>query len=308
MSTNLPPLSSIRAFEAASRHLSFTKAGDELGMTQAAVSYQIKLLEERLGFIVFERKPRKIDLTPKGALLAEGVVDAFGRLRQVFQDVTTAEATELVISSNTTFAVNWLASRMLSFQMQNPDIAVRLVSYGPWEKPQFDQADVTISACYPPPRGNLFIPIVSAKFTPMVSPRLAETIGGIKTPSDLLKLPIVDPDDPWWRIWFSAAGLPDADLAKWPTSRMGSQALEANRAIAGQGVAILTPYFCRQALRDGQLIQPFDLICEAEDEFWALSYQPLNKNSRKVRLFRDWVVSELKKDGLECPEAKPVGP
>ena len=304
---NLPPLSAIRAFEAASRHMSFTKAGAELGLTQAAVSYQIKLLEEKLGFAVFERKTRKVELTQKGSALAEGVVEAFTRLRQTFQDVQDAEATELVVSSNTTFAVNWLASRMFSFQMQNPDIAVRLVSYGPWEKPQFDQADVTISACYPPPKGNLIIPLVAAKFTPLVAPELAESIGGINKPADLLKLPIIDPDDPWWRTWFDAAGLPDADLTKWPTSRMGSQALEANRAIAGQGVAILTPYFCRQALQDGLLIQPFDLVCEAKDESWALSYPPLNRKSRKVRLFRDWVVSELERDGLKCPGEAPVG-
>lgn len=307
MTLNLPPLSAIRAFEAASRHLSFTKAGNELGLTQAAVSYQIKLLEEKLGFAVFERKTRKIDLTQKGALLAEGVVEAFSRLRQTFQDVQDADASELVVSSNTTFAVNWLASRMFSFQMQNPDIAVRLVSYGPWEKPKFDQADVTISACYPAPKGNLFIPLIAAEFTPLVAPQLAQGIGGINTPADLLKLPIIDPDDPWWRTWFSAAGLPDADLTKWPTSRMGSQALEANRAIAGQGVAILTPYFCRQALQQGQLIQPFDLVCAEDDESWALSYPPRNKNSRKVRLFQDWVVSELGRDGLHCPEAVLIG-
>ncbi|MCV0429540.1 MAG: LysR family transcriptional regulator [Roseibium sp.] len=302
MITNLPPLSAIRAFEAACRHLSFTKAGNELGLTQAAVSYQIKLLEEKLGFPVFVRKTRRIELTQKGALLAEGIVEAFSRMRQTFQDVQDTDASELVISSNTTFAVNWLASRMFSFQMQNPDIAVRLVSYGPWEKPKFDQSDVTISACYLPPKGSLYIPLVAATFTPMVAPQLADSIGGLNSPEDLLKLPIIDPDDPWWRTWFDAAGLPDADLTKWPTSRMGSQALEANRAIAGQGAAILTPYFCRQALREGQLIQPFDLVCEAKDESWSLSYPRQNKNSRKVRLFRDWIVSELNRDGLRCPE------
>ena len=306
MMTKLPPLSAIRAFEAASRHLSFTKAGDELGMTQAAVSYQIKLLEEKLGFQVFERKTRRIELTQKGILLAEGIVEAFNRMRQTFQDVQDMDASELVISSNTTFAVNWLASRMFSFQMQNPDIAVRLVSYGPWEKPKFDQADVTISACYLPPKGNLYIPLVAATFTPMVAPQLAESVGGIHTPEDLLKLPIIDPDDPWWRTWFDAAGLPDADLTQWPTSRMGSQALEANRAIAGQGAAILTPYFCRQALQDGQLIQPFDLVCEAKDESWSLSYPRQNRNSRKIRLFRDWIVSELNRDRLHCPEASQI--
>lgn len=298
MEQPLPPLSAIRAFEAVSRHLSFTKAGEELGMTQAAVSYQIKLLEERLGFAVFERKPRKIEMTAKGAQLAEGVVDGFDRLRAAFDDIRNTHANELVINSNTTFAMNWLGSRLFGFQMKNPDIAVRIVPYGPWEKPTFDCADVTISACFTPPEGSGVVPLVKAEFTPLLAPELAESIGGLKKPEDLLKLPILDPGDPWWRLWFTAAGLPDADLTRWPESRMGSQALEANRAIAGQGVAILTPYFCREALQSGRLIQPFELVCVHPNESWILSYPQRYKNSRKVRLFCDWVVDELKKDGL----------
>ncbi|QDG75047.1 LysR family transcriptional regulator [Labrenzia sp. PHM005] len=301
MAQSLPPLPAIRAFEAVSRHLSFTKAGEELGMTQAAVSYQIKLLEEKLGFAVFERKPRKIELTAKGAQLAEGVVDGFERLRTAFEDVRGTHANELVINSNTTFAMNWLGSRLFEFQMQNPDLAVRIVPYGPWEKPTFDCADVTISACFPPPEGSVTLPLVKAEFTPLVAPELAASIGGIHTLEDLLKIPIIDPGDPWWLMWFAAAGMPDPDLSRWPESRMGSQALEANRALAGQGAAILTPYFCRDALQSGRLIQPFELVCEHPNESWLLSYPPQNKNSRKIRLFCDWVVAELKKDGLALP-------
>lgn len=306
MAQPLPPLSAIRAFEAVSRHLSFTKAGEELGMTQAAVSYQIKLLEEKLGFAVFERKTRMIELTAKGAQLAEGVVDGFEKLRTAFEDVRGTHANELVINSNTTFAMNWLGSRLFEFQMKNPDLAVRIVPYGPWEKPTFDCSDVTISACFQPPEGSCVLPLVKAEFTPLVAPHLAESIGGIRKPEDILKLPIIDPSDPWWRLWFKAAGLPDADLSRWPESRMGSQALEASRALAGQGVAILTPYFCREALQTGQLIQPFDLICAHPNESWLLSYPPQNKNSRKIRLFCEWVVAELKKDGLD-PSAESSG-
>jgi LysR family glycine cleavage system transcriptional activator len=301
MRESLPPLSAIRAFEAVSRHMSFTKAGEELGMTQAAVSYQIKLLEERLGFPVFDRKPRRIELTSKGAQLAEGVLDGFTRLRTTFQEVRNAHKSELVINSNTTFAMNWLSSRLFDFQIKNPDLAVRIVPYGPWEKPTFDNADVTISACFPPPKGSFTVPLVKAEFTPLLAPELAKTAGGLNSPEDLLKLPIIDPDDPWWKMWFIAAGLPDADLSQWPQSRMGSQALEANRAIAGQGVAILTPYFCREALLTGRLIQPFELVCEHPDESWILSYQLPKKNSRKIRLFCDWVVAEFAKDGLTVP-------
>ncbi|WP_420339267.1 LysR family transcriptional regulator [Roseibium sp.] len=301
MPTSLPPLSAVRAFDAVSRHLSFTKAGDELGMTQAAVSYQIKLLEEKLGFSLFERKPRKIELTPRGQQLADGVTDAFDRLRGTFHDVQEAESSELVISSNTTFAVTWLSSRLFEFQIQNPTIAVRLVPFGPWETPAFNDGDLTITACYQPPKGCYYHQLIQAEFTPMISPLLAEKLGGIHEPADLLKAPIIDPEDHWWRTWFADAGLPDVDLSQNPSSRMGSQALEANRAIAGQGVAILTPYFVRDALANGQLIQPFKLVSRIESESWNLSYPMQSKNSRKIRLFRDWLFSELEKDGRKLP-------
>jgi len=306
MLTNLPPLSAIRAFEAASRHLSFTRAGEELGMTQAAVSYQIKLLEERLGFSLFTRKARQIELTDHGAQLAAKVVDAFSTLRDAFEDVAEKNAGQLVVSSNTTFAVNWLANRLVHFQMQNPDVAVRILPYGPYAEPEFDRADVAISACESPPKNWIAYEIVKAEFSPMLNPSLAETIGGVKTPEDLLRLPLVDPMDPWWEMWFAAAGMPDVDLSRYPNSRMGSQALEANRAIAGQGVAILTPYFCKTALETGQLIQPFELTCRIEEESWYLCYPPANRTSRKVRLFRDWVHSELKRDGMPVHEAVTV--
>jgi len=306
MPTNLPPLSAIRAFEAASRHLSFTRAGEELGMTQAAVSYQIKLLEDRLGFQLFTRKARKIELTDHGAQLATRVVDAFSALRSAFEDVSEQNAGQLVVSSNTTFAVNWLANRLFQFQMQNPDVGVRILPYGPCAEPDFNESDIVISACKAPPKGWIAHEIVQADFTPMLSPGLAETIGGINAPEDLLKLPLVDPQDPWWQIWFDAAGLGDVDLSGHPASRMGSQALEANRAIAGQGVAILTPYFCKTALEAGQLIRPFELTCRADEESWYLSYPPALRTSRKVRLFRDWVNAELECDGMPVHSAMAV--
>jgi LysR family transcriptional regulator, glycine cleavage system transcriptional activator len=306
MKNNLPPLSAIRAFEAASRHLSFTKAGGELGMTQAAVSYQIKLLEERLGFAVFIRKARKIELTDHGAHLSAKIIDSFTTLRTAFEDVSEKNAGQLVVSSNTTFAVNWLANRLVHFQMQNPDIAVRILPYGPNAEPDFDEADIVVSACKAPPKGWIAYELVRADFSPMLSPALLETVGNIGSPQDLLKLPIVDPQDPWWKIWFDAAGLPSVDFSHLPSSRMGSQALEANRAIAGQGVAILTPYFCKNALETGQLVQPFELTCHAEDESWYQSYPPTHRNSRKVRLFRDWVHSELKRDGMPVPSQMAV--
>ncbi|MEP3429998.1 MAG: LysR family transcriptional regulator [Roseibium sp.] len=306
MPVTLPPLSSVRAFEAVSRHLSFTKAGDELGMTQAAVSYQIKMLEEKLGLQLFIRKTRKIELTEHGAQLAGKTVDAFALLRSAFEDVLDQNAGQLTVSSNTTFAVNWLANRLIHFQMENPELAVRILPYGPNARPDFSNCDIAVSACTAPDFGWISHEIIPADFSPMVSPALAASIGGLNTPEDLLKLPLVDPHDRWWCTWFAAAGVQNVDVSDVPNTHMGSQALAANRALSGQGAAILTPYFCKAAIDSGQLIQPFDLTCRAEEESWYLSYPPAYRTSRKIQLFRDWVYSELKKDGIwtEIPEAR----
>ncbi|EFO32159.1 putative transcriptional regulator, LysR family protein [Roseibium sp. TrichSKD4] len=298
----LPPVLAIRAFEAVSRHLSFTKAGEELGMTQAAVSYQIKVLEERLGFPVFVRRARKIDLTEKGTQLATRVVDAFRDLRTAFSDVRQENDTQLVIACNPTFASRWLAAHLFDFQIANPDLAIRIIPSDSEDQYKNGEQDITISGCYAPPPDNIRHPLIPATFSPMLHPDLAASIGGINSPTDLLKLPITDPADHWWPLWFAKAGIPNPDLGSWPSSRMGSQGLEADRAIAGKGVAILTPFFYRAELASGQLIQPFDLVEHDPGMAWHLSYPHSNRNSRKVRLFRDWIFTELLKDGLDMEE------
>src|SRR5690606_21565765 len=120
----LPPLTSIRAFEAVARHLSFTRAADELGMTQAAVSYQIKLLEERLGTVLFIRKPRQISLSEGGQKLSPQVRQAFDIMREAFVDTRGELDGLLTITTVPTFASQWLAQNLGLFQIDHPEIAV----------------------------------------------------------------------------------------------------------------------------------------------------------------------------------------
>lgn len=126
MTSHLPPLSAIRVFESASRHASFTRAVEELGMTQAAVSYQIKLLEERVGAPLFLRKPRQVELTELGKRLAPAINDAFETMRAAFASAREDTQGVLTISAVVTFAANWLVQRLGSFQMRHPALAVRL--------------------------------------------------------------------------------------------------------------------------------------------------------------------------------------
>ena len=288
----LPPLPALRAFEAAARHLSFTRAANELGMTQAAVSYQVRLLEEKLGVPLFLRRPRKVTLTDAGSRLAGRAGEAFDILADAVSEIAERADETLVISCNTTFATTWLGVHIGDFQMKHPALAVRLIPYNFNRAFGEDDADVAIVAgatIEPGLTGHL---LVNAAFTPMLHPQLADSIGGIREAADLLKLPIIGPGDPWWTQWFAATGVDDADLGHNPATCMGAQMLEAHRAIAGQGVAILTPFFYRAAIARGELMQPFELQVD-NGEAWHLVYPERHRNQRKIRLFREWLLPQM---------------
>lgn len=289
---NLPPLTSIRAFEAAARHGSFTKAAEELGMTQAAVSYQIKLLEERIGSPLFLRRPRQVTLTEVGARLSPVISEAFDMMRAAIAATRENADGVLTISTIPTFAANWLVPRLGSFQLAQPALAVRLQASREIIDFSRQDADVGIRSGGGSWPGLVSHRIFDADFTPMLSPSLAASIGGVRVPEDLLKLPIVDPGDPWWRLWFSAAGISDPDLRGDPRSRFGDQHLEGKAVIAGQGVGILTPAFYEAELAQGVLIQPFDIVGTADHYYW-LVYPESRRNLPKVRAFRDWLLGQL---------------
>lgn len=292
MATQLPPLSAIRAFEAAARHLSFTRAAGELGMTQAAVSYQIKVLEERVGTPLFLRRPRQVALTETGQRLAQAATDAFALIADAYAAARGEATGTLSITTVLTFASNWLARRLGSFQIAHPDIAVRIDTSSNLVDFAREDVDVGIRSGGGKWPGLVAHRLFPLKFTPMLSPSLAASIGGVKEPADLLRLPVLGAGDPWWGQWFAKAGVPSDSLAKRPDTRMGSQAYEATAAVAGQGVAILSPVFVVDELADGRLIQPFELVGDDGHAYW-LVYSETRRNVPKIRAFRDWLLAEV---------------
>jgi LysR family glycine cleavage system transcriptional activator len=286
------PLNALRVFEAAARLGSFTKAGTELGMTQTAVSYQIKLIEENVGEPLFLRRPRQVVLTDVGQRLAPRVTEAFEMLQEAVLSARGDVNSALLISSTPTFASQWLARNIGSFQLAHPNIAVRLITSDKIIDLAAEAADLAIRSGVGVWPGLDSHPLMLSEFTPMLSPALAGTIGGIHEPRDLLKLRIIDAADPWWRIWFAAAGVSDPDLEGRPTSRLGAQSFEARAAVAGQGVAILTPEFYTDDVALGRLYQPFELRCNDGHNYW-LAYPHTRRNTPKIRAFRDWILGEL---------------
>ncbi|KQV64587.1 LysR substrate-binding domain-containing protein [Rhizobium sp. Root1220] len=297
------PLNALRVFEAVARLGSFTKAGEELGMTQTAVSYQVKLLEENIGELLFLRRPRRIELTDAGARMQPKVTDAFSLLNEAMAEGRGEIQSTLLINTIATYASHWLARRLGSFQLAHPAIAVRLSTSETLVDFTRESVDVAIRSGTGNWRGLLADRLMETDFTPMLSPKLAESVGGIRRPEDLLKLPIIGATDPWWQQWFAAAGLQDLGLEARPRSQYGSQTFEASAAMAGQGVAILTPAFYGDEIAQGRLFQPFEMTCNDGRGYW-LVYAEGRRNVPKIKAFRNWILEEINRSdpaGLQYP-------
>ena len=300
--SNLPPLAAIRAFEAAARHGSFTKAAAELGMTQAAVSYQVKLLEDRVGAPLFLRQARKVVLSEAGRRLAPSVTEAFQRLEGAFAALHERAAGVLTITAVHTFATNWLVPRLGRFQMAHPEIAVRLEVSTRTVDLTREEFDIGIRGGKGVWPGVKSHPLIPMQFTPLCSPDFLARFGPLASPTDLLRVPRLDTHDAWWGMWFAAAGLPEPEHPPVPTISLDVQAMLGAAAVAGQGVAVLTPALFAADIAVGRLIQPFDLLATDGNGYW-LAYAQERHNSKKIRAFRDWVLGEVERDEARGDQA-----
>jgi LysR family glycine cleavage system transcriptional activator len=287
----LPPLAAVRAFEAAARLGSFTRAAAELGMTQAAVSYQIKLLEERVGTPLFLRLPRQVALTDTGKRLSAAVSEAFDALRDAFAAAREESGGVLTISAVHAFASNWLAPRLGRFPLAHPTIAVRLIVSHHYTDFAREEVDVGIRSGQGPWPGLEAHRLLAVRFTPVCSPELLQHAGGVDTPADLLRLPLLSPNDPWWGQWFALAGVAAPALAGRSGIELNMQQMEGSAALGSQGVAIVTPALWQEELRAGRLVQPFDLVGDDGSFYW-LVYPKARRQVPKLRAFRDWLLEE----------------
>ncbi|GGE18978.1 LysR family transcriptional regulator [Aureimonas endophytica] len=289
---DIPPLAAVRVFEAVARHLSFTRAAEELGMTQAAASYQVKLLEERLGQSLFVRRARRIDLTDAGRQLAPAITDAFQRMSAAFAQIHAQTGALLSLKVHPTFAARWLAPRIGLFQLRHPEFAVRITTSV--EAPNFatEEIDVAFSWGSGNWPGHVAHPVVEDRFTPMLTPGLLARIGSLTEPAALLEHPLIDPGDPWWDIWFAAAGVARPPFDQSKRLRYGLQFLEGQAVLAGRGIGLLTPAFFADELQAGVLVQPFDLVC-TNGEICCLVYPEARRNLPKIKIFREWVLGEI---------------
>ena len=295
----LPPLSAVRVFDAAARHENFTQAAAELGMTQAAVSYQIRLLEERLGLSLFTRAKGRVSLTDAGRRIAPLTASAFETLEEAFSGLVADDQGLLSISAAQTLASTWLAPRLGGFQVKHPDLAVRLSTDNrlvDFSTGEFHAAIRVGRGDWPGLRCQFLFRL---NFSPICTAEFAER-HRLDRPERLIGLPRLSPGDHWWRHWFAIAGVEAEDE---PADRglvLDNQVMEANAAFAGAGIAMMTPMFWRAELASGRLVQPFPTLLVSDRSHW-LVYPEGRRNQPKIAAFRDWILAEVEAEKAREP-------
>lgn len=288
----IPPLAAVRVFEAAARHENFTAAARELGMTQAAVSHQIRLLETYLGQQLFRRERQRVVLTDTARRVASRIGKGLDMIEAAFAEMRVDDDGTLTISTTPTFANAWLAWRIGRFQMRYPDMAVRLMMQEGLADLAGDGVDVAVRlgrGSWPDLAAHR---LIEQDFTPMCSPGFLAAQGGRIRPGDLLRLPLVSPHDPSWTCWLQEAGLMQPGEAALQGVRMDSQANEGHAAMAGQGVAMLTPFFWQQDMADRRLVQLFPQVSSLGAAYWIV-YPEHRRRTPKIRRFSEWLQAEI---------------
>jgi len=289
------PLSAFRVFEAAARLGSFTRAAEELGMTQAAVSWQVKALERRLSQTLFKRLPREVALTPAGERLARAATEAMTLLRGAVSDLAETSEGVLAITTIQTFAGQWLAPRLGVFQLANPKIALRLDTWPELRDLIRENLDLAIRSGSGEWPGLEAVWLMPSIYTPLCSPELCSRLK-LKEPRDLLHAPRIG-ELAWWRRWFGEAGVDVTEDHPGVVFQADVQQYEVASAMSGQGVALGSPIFFQREIDAGLLIQPFEHAAQ-NSEGYFVAYPEERRRSPKVQRFRDWVIEQARADPM----------
>ncbi|WP_439500027.1 transcriptional regulator GcvA [Bosea sp. (in: a-proteobacteria)] len=295
----LPPLSAVRVFEAAARHQNFTRAAEELGMTQAAVSYQIRQLEDRVGAALFIRQPRQVTLTALGQRLAGPVAKALGEIGTAFHEIREQSQTVLTISALQTMAITWLAPRLAQFHDANPDLDVRVSTSEHLVDFATESVDLALRYGKGEWPGLVAERLFACHHAPLCSPDLQKTLN-LREPADLLRAPLLSANDPWWKRWFAAAGIDDPQLDGRATMTLQMQAMSVQAALRGHGVAMAIPELFAYDIAAGHLVFASDHAVRDEWAYWIV-YPRERRRERKIILFRDWALAEARAACLALP-------
>jgi LysR family glycine cleavage system transcriptional activator len=299
MIRRLPPLNSLRAFEASARHLSFSRAADELGVTASAISHQIKQLEEILGTALFVRMTRKIILTDAGRRALEPLTEAFDRMADAVELIAAqGKSGVLTVSAAPSFAGLWLVPRVEAFQAAHPEIDLRISANMQLVDFRRDEVDVAVRygrGEYPDMNVD---PLFPERLAPMCAPSLLEGPHPLMAPEDLRHHALIHDDSTAgmglvadWRMWLRMAGCPQVESDRGARFSYADHALQA--AMQGDGVVLGRLSLAGSHLEAGRLVRPFGNAVETDFGYFLVRPKTL-PDPAKVTAFRDWILAETK--------------
>lgn len=305
MSNRLPPLTALRAFDAAARHMSFANAADELNVTPAALSFQIKSLEEHLGAPLFRRLNRAVELTEAGQTLAPGAAEAFRTLATAWSATRRLQDnTTLTVTAGPAFTAKWLAPRLYEFAQAHPEIDLHFSATLRMVDLARDDVDVAIRFGYGPDEGVYSIPLREEWMTPVMTPELAERF---PTPESLCDAPLLFDDSidflrPRcdWPAWFRAVGM---SFKPEHGTHFSNADHAVNAALAGAGVTLGRRAMVVKDLNEGRLVAPFKVALQTKARFRFLCQQGM-QDRPQITAFRDWVLAEIEKTAHISDEFK----
>jgi LysR family glycine cleavage system transcriptional activator len=289
MTRQLPPMNSLKAFEVAGRLLSFTRAADELNVTQAAISHQIKLIEEYLGVTLFDRYPRRLSLTTQGEALLPEVIEAFDRVSSAISAVKLNQPSNILsVRLAPSFAAKWLSPRLKYFWLQYPEINLNLYHAHP--AVDFGREDIDIAVTYGKGDwpGVVADSLLSLDFFPVCTPSFMSNDKPLTDISNLRYYTLLhDASYECWTDWAKLAELDDINTTKGTIIDDTNVLIQA--ALDGQGVVLGSSTFVQDHLDSGRLIKPFDITLRNDFAYYIV-YPPDHLNNPAVRAFKAWLL------------------
>lgn len=295
MPRRLPSLNGLKAFEAAARHESFTRAAEELSVTQGAVSHQVKALESQLGLKLFNRERQRLVITEAGRDYLVVVRDAFDRIAMGTERLVQRQTTgALTVSTSPDFAAKWLVHRLGKFADAHPDIDLRVSAT--MHHVDFASEDIDIAVRHGTGDwpGLDVTRLCPELLFPVISPKLLAGKRRIKAARDILKFPLIHIGDRRnWASWLDAVGVADAASSQGPVLNRDSMAIDA--AVDGQGIVLARTTLVSWDLMNGRLVMPIAASLKLQKTYWIVCTKAASKLP-KVTLFRNWLLREVAAD------------
>jgi LysR family transcriptional regulator, glycine cleavage system transcriptional activator len=294
MSKRLPPLNSLRVFESAARHLSFTRAADELFVTQAAVSHQIKVLEEFLGLQLFRRRNRSLLLTEEGQSYFLELKDIFSSLQEATHRVLErSDKGALTISLPPSFAIQWLVPRLTDFNQQQPDIDVRIKAVDKDEGSLIEDVDVAIYYGKGNWSGLHADKLYQEFLIPLCSPLLLNS-KPLVILDDLAQHTLLhDSSRREWKQFVRENSLNNVNVNHGPIFSHSAMVLQA--AVHGQGVALGNNVLAQPEIEAGRLVAPFDKVLMTDNAFYVVCHEK-QADVGRIATFRNWMLKRARRE------------